>query len=72
VLAAGQSHGQASWFEAVTSGFGWLVLDPTDQQEGSTGAPSSKPDPQAVVRRRRFVPDSVGGVDAREPQQAHP
>jgi len=37
----------------------------------STGAPPSKPEPQAVVRRRRFVPDPMPATDdARQQQQA--
>lgn len=88
-----QTH---AWFEAAIPGFGWLALDPTNQQEvgvrhvkighgrdyddvpplrgvysgpgtpetvvsveirRSTGEPPGRPEPPAVQRRRRFVPD---------------
>lgn len=102
-----QTH---AWFEAAVPGFGWLALDPTNQQEvglrhvkighgrdyddvppirgvyaGSgkpgidvtveirraSGAPPGRPEPPAVLRRRRFVPDPLpAGDDARQQHQA--
>jgi transglutaminase-like putative cysteine protease len=102
-----QTH---AWFEAAIPGFGWLALDPTNQQEvgvrhvkighgrdyddvppirgvyagpgapevevtveirKSSGAAPGRPEPPAVVRRRRFVPDPLPlGDDARQQQQA--
>jgi transglutaminase-like putative cysteine protease len=102
-----QTH---AWFEAAIPGFGWLALDPTNQQEvglrhvkighgrdyddvppirgvyagpgapevevsveirKSTGAAPGRPEPPAVVRRRRFVPDPLPlSDDARQQQQA--
>ena len=103
-----QTH---AWFEAALPGFGWLALDPTNQQEvgvrhvkighgrdyddvqplrgvyAGPGSPEAsvsveirkssararpgRPEPQAVVRRRRFVPDPLPTIDdARQQQQA--
>jgi hypothetical protein len=101
---------EADGSEAAIPGFGWLALDPTNQQEvgvrhvkighgrdyddvppirgvyagpgspeatvsveirKSSGAPPGRPEPQAVLRRRRFVPDPLPATDdARQQQQA--